>query len=136
MRQDLLTNPIQERRGRPRLPGSAGLSAELRIKGRMGQFSVQVLDFNRFGLAACCQRPLPKDQIVFLTLSDGERLLQRVIGVVHNCLSMDGGYRCGIRFRTQSALQFDREEVESALAALEADLLDRLDSGHPAAEEG
>jgi len=140
MRRNSTQNPTRERRGRPRLPGSAGLSAALRIKGQMGQLSVQVLDFNRFGLAACCRRPLPQNQIVFLTLSDGERLLQRVIGVVHNCLSMDGGYRCGIRFRTQSPLQFDREEVESTLAALETDLLDRLGSAPPAAaaaaEEG
>ena len=127
MRENPLSNRIPERRGRPRLPGSSSLSAELRIKGQMGQLAVRVMDFNRFGLAACCQRPLPKDQIVFLSLRHGERLVQRVIGVVHNCLSTKEGYRCGIRFRTQSPLQFDREEVESALAALEADLLGQID---------
>jgi hypothetical protein len=32
---------------------------------------------------------------------------------------MDEGFRCGIRFRTQSDLQFDREMVEAQLATLE-----------------
>ena len=93
----------------------------------MSQLSVQVLDFNRFGLAARCQRPLKVDQIVFLTLNDGEHFLERVIGVVHNCLSVDDGYRCGIRFRTQSPLQFDRTDVEARLAKLEAALAPQPD---------
>jgi hypothetical protein len=48
--------------------------------------------------------------------------LERIIGVVHNCLPMASGFRCGIRFRTQSTLQFDRMVIEGQLEALEADL--------------
>ena len=50
--------------------------------------------------------------------------LERVIGVVHNCLVHNQGYRCGIRFRTESLLQFDRNHVEAALAELETALRD------------
>ena len=82
----------------------------------------RVLDFNRHGLAVHIDRPLPKDQLVFLSLDHDSVCVERVIGVVHNCLAHTGGYRCGILFRTQSDLQFDREQVEAGLAQME-DLL-------------
>ncbi len=115
----------RERRAHARLAGVVRLSAQLRCRGQIGQIPVRVLDFNRHGLAVRCERPLPKDQVVFLALAHGERVLERVVGVVHNCFSLEGGYRCGIRFRTQSRLQFDRETVESGLAELESALADR-----------
>jgi hypothetical protein len=113
---------LHDRRSEPRYHGS-GLCAQLRLKGQLGWSSVEVLDFNRHGAAVRSDRPLPKDQIVFLSLDDGD--LERVIGVVHNCLVLEGSYRCGIRFRTQSSLQFDREIVESRLRALERTLAGR-----------
>jgi hypothetical protein len=91
----------------------------VRLKGQLARVPVEVIDFNRHGLAIRCTRPLPKDSLVFLSLNAGEQVLDRVVGVVHNCLGMDEGFRCGIRFRTQSDLQFDREMVEAQLATLE-----------------
>ena len=89
------------------------------MKGQFGRVDVQVLDFNRHGLAVHIERPLPKDKLVFLSLDHDNVCVERVIGVVHNCLAHTGGYRCGILFRTQSELQFDREQVEAGLARLE-----------------
>ncbi len=114
----MATESLQDRRSQPRFAPQA-LSAFLRLKGELGRTTVGVLDFNRHGLAVQCDRPLPKEAHVFLSLDDGETQLERVIGVVHNCLTLDGGYRCGIRFRTQSRLQFDREVVEARLRELE-----------------
>ena len=114
----MATDPAQDRRSQPRFAPQT-LSALLRLKGELGRTTVSVLDFNRHGLAIQCDRPLPKEARVFLSLDDGETQLERVIGVVHNCLALDGGYRCGIRFRTQSKLQFDREAVEASLEELE-----------------
>ena len=62
--------------------------------------------------------------MVFLTLKLGSTQLERIIGVVHNCLNLKSGYRCGIRFRTQSDLQFDKADIEDQLAALEDHLSD------------
>lgn len=115
---------LHDRRSDPRYLGLR-LCAHLRLKGQLGRLPVEVLDFNRHGLAVRSERALPKDGIVFLSLDDGEQILERVIGVVHNCLEQDGGYRCGIRFRTQSSLQFDREFVERRLRALERTLAKR-----------
>ncbi len=112
---------VHDRRSQPRFRG-LHLTAQLRLKGQFGRTPVQVLDFNRHGLAVRSDRPLPKDQVVFLSLDDGQQTLDRVIGVVHNCLDQDGGFRCGILFRTQSSLQFDREMVEKQLRVMERTL--------------
>ncbi|MGE0622546.1 MAG: PilZ domain-containing protein [Pseudomonadales bacterium] len=119
---------LHDRRSEPRYRGLR-LCAQLRLKGQLSRSAVEVLDFNRYGLAVRSERPLPKDQIVFLSLDDGEQVLDRVIGIVHNCLVQEGGYRCGIRFRTQSSLQFDRELVEMRLRSLERALAGRSDGG-------
>ena len=120
------TSPVvadspEERRRQPRFP-SLALSARIRLKGQLNRLNVEVLDFNRHGIAVQVDRPLPKDQLVFMSLDDGNNTLDRVIGVVHNCLSQASGFRCGIRFRTQSGLQFDQDLVEAELARLEATL--------------
>ena len=107
-----------DRRSQPRFRSDL-LVAHVRIKGQFNRVPVEVLDFNRHGLAVRIEQPLPKDQLVFLTLDTDEISVSRVIGVVHNCLPSSSGYRCGIRFRTQSGLQFDREKVELQLAGLE-----------------
>jgi hypothetical protein len=121
------TVPGQERRLHPRFPSEA-LSARVRLKGQFNQTQVDVLDFNRFGLAISIDRPLPKDQVVFIALDDGQTSLPRVIGVVHNCLAQVPGYRCGILFRTQSGLQFDRELVEAQLGRIEMRLAEALEA--------
>ena len=110
-----------ERRTHPRYEGDR-LSARLRPKGKINQIQVDVIDFNRHGLSIRLSQPLPKEQLVFLTLESGAVTIERVIGVVHNCLATGEDYRCGVRFRTESSLQFDRVLAESQLAALEAEL--------------
>ncbi len=109
---------IQDRRTFPRFTG-AGLEVGLRRRGRLGLVRGTVLDFNRFGIAVLMAQPLPKDQEVFVTLRYGEDRVDNVIGVVHTCFSLDDGFRCGIQFRTQSRLQFDKDLVETALWRLE-----------------
>lgn len=111
-----------ERRALPRLEGQK-ISAFVRLKGSFSRLSVEVLDFNRHGAAIHLHSPLPREQVVFLTLKCGTTQLQRIIGVVHNCLDLKSGYRCGIRFRTQSELQFDKAAIEDQLAALERRLV-------------
>ena len=110
-----------ERRALPRLEGQQ-ISAFVRQKGSFSRLSVQVLDFNRHGAAVQLHTPLSREQVVFLTLKLGSMQLERIIGVVHNCLDLKDGYRCGIRFRTQSELQFDKAATEDQLAALESRL--------------
>lgn len=111
-----------ERRALPRLEGQQ-ISAFVRPKGSFSRLSVEVLDFNRHGAAIHLHTPLPREQVVFLTLKCGTTQLERIIGVVHNCLDLKTGFRCGIRFRTQSELQFDRAVIEDQLATLESRLV-------------
>ncbi len=112
------TDQAYERRIQPRFLAS-DLCAHLRLKGQFSRAAIEVLDFNRHGLAIRLDRPLPKDQIIYLTLEIGDTKVERVVGVVHNCLAQQQGYRCGTLFRTQSGLQFDREQVEASLSRIE-----------------
>ena len=112
----------RERRALPRFAGHE-IAAFVRQKGSFSRLSVEVLDFNRHGAAIHLHTPLPREQVVFLTLKHGNTQLERIIGVVHNCLDLKTGYRCGIRFRTQSELQFDKSATEDQLAALESRLI-------------
>jgi hypothetical protein len=105
---------------------------QLRQRGQFGFLSADVLDFNRHGLAALVERPLPKDKVVFLNLHCAGLRLREVVGVVHNCVAQGNGFRCGIRFRTQSHLQFDREDVEYALREIEG----RMAGPDPLASDG
>ncbi len=118
MRSIPASDSALERRHQPRYRAT-DLRAQLRLKGHFSRVGISVVDFNRFGLAIRLQQPLPKEQIVYLSLEIGEMVIDRVIGVVHNCLADPDGYRCGILFRTQSGMQFDREIVESGLEQLE-----------------
>ncbi len=109
---------IQDRRTFPRFTGD-NLEVGVRQRGRLGRVSGSVLDFNRFCIALLMAQPLPKDQEVFVTLRYGKNRVDNVIGVVHTCFALDSGFRCGIQFRTQSRLQFDKDLVETALLRLE-----------------
>ncbi len=111
----------QDRRTRQRFEGH-DLEVGLRQRGRLSHTPATVLDFNRFGIAVLVCEPLEKEKQIFLTLRCGELHLDNVIGVVHNCIAQRDGYRCGIQFRTRSDLQFDKDQVENALALLEAGL--------------
>ena len=107
-----------ERRSRPRYPGD-GLWVSVRKKGRLAQIEGIAQDFNRHGLALLLDQPLPKDSTVYVSLHNGELKLDNVIGVVHNCISLRTGYRCGIQFRTCSNLQMDQAFTEQELVILE-----------------
>lgn len=107
-----------DRRTFPRFNGR-DLEVGLRPRGRLSRIPVTVLDFNRFGIAVLLAEPLQKEKQIFLTLKCGELHLDNVIGVVHNCIAQRDGYRCGIQFRTRSDLQFDKDQVETALLLLE-----------------
>ena len=116
-----------ERRSHPRYAGEC-IEVSLRPQGTLSRVSAELLDFNRHGLAVRFVRPLPKDKLVFLSMHSTDLHLDQVIGIVHNCFAQDDGYRCGIRFRTQSALQFDRELVEGALLEIESKLTQEVDT--------
>ena len=108
-----------ERRTFPRFTGE-DMQVALRQRGRISRTSTTVVDFNRFGVAVLLDEPLAKEKQVFLSLRCGEVRLDNIIGVVHNCIARGDQYRCGIQFRTQSSLQFDRNLVENTLLQLES----------------
>ena len=115
-----MANPaFAERRSKTRYP-SQGLYVGLRRKGRLLRLDASAQDFNRFGVAALLDQPIPVESTVYLTIACGDLKIDNLIGVVHNCISQRNGYRCGIQFRTQSNLQFDGKQVECTLKQLEA----------------
>ena len=91
----------------------------VRRKGRLGRLEGVATDFNHCGIGILLDQPLPKDSKVTVSLTTGSHHVDNVVGVVHNCISVENGYRCGIQFRTQSHLQMDRRETEAALSNLE-----------------
>ncbi len=107
-----------ERRSLPRYDAS-GLSITLRVKGRLARLHGSVVDFNRHGIAVCLDQPLKKDKQCFVTIHLAGEVMHDVVGVVHNCTAIPEGYRLGIQFRTESALQFDQDVVCAQLQALE-----------------
>lgn len=118
----------RERRVLPRFAG-CGLSAYVRPRGSFSRLSVEIIDFNRHGAAVHVHQPLNSEQVVYLTLKHGGTHLPRLIGVVHNCVTLETGFRCGIRFRPQSDLQFDSVMIEAQLAQLEGLLSDLENQG-------
>ncbi len=110
---------LADRRSKPRFP-TEGLVVAVRRKGRLHRLEGLATNFNRHGVAIVLDQPIPKETTVYVTLSNGDTRVDEVIGVVHNCIAQQHGYRCGIQFRTQSAMQFDQELVEATLRLLEA----------------
>lgn len=96
-----------------------GLLINVRRKGRLTRLVGVALDFNRYGMALVLDQPLPRECTVYLSLMCPEQKLDNVIGVVHNCVSIETGYRCGIQFRLGSELQSDRRAIEKGLQVLE-----------------
>ena len=112
-----------ERRNLPRLD-ARGLAITARARGRLARLRGMVLDFNRHGLAEFLDQPLGKNHPVYLHLRAGSRQVRDLIGVVHNCTAFAEGYRCGIQFRTESAMQPDQDQVRETLAMLEQEFAD------------
>ena len=117
----------RERRSLPRYTG-AGISAYVRPKGSFSRLSAEIIDFNRYGAAIRVNQPLPAEQVVYLSLRHGTTQLQRIIGVVHNCVNFDSSFRCGIRFRTESEQQFDRVMIQGQLGQSGSAALRRRES--------
>ena len=109
----------ENRRKSPRHEADA-LQVTIRRKGRLGRLTGMAIDYNRHGLAVLLDQPLSKDATVYLSLSTAQAKVDNVIGVVHNCIGQELGYRCGIQFRTASPLQSDRNAIEEQLTLLEA----------------
>jgi len=87
------------------------------------RITADVLDFNRYGMSLRLARPLATNQTVDIELDFGVLHIEGVVGVIHNCRSLrDGGYRCGIQFRTGAATQLDRNQIRSQLAGLEREV--------------
>ena len=64
--------------------------------------------------------PAARGATVYVTLFNGSRRVDNIVGVVHNCTLLGKAYRCGIQFRTWSELQMDQEATEIELVAMEA----------------
>ena len=127
-----------DRRGLSRRT-SEDLVVTLRAKGSISSFGATAVDFNRNGVSVVLDRPLPRDTQLFVAIRGHDVKIEQIVGVVHNCrrntgptntsdasdtwdtsdACYTGGYRCGIRFRTQSPQQFDRELVDKTLIILE-----------------
>lgn len=107
-----------DRRSLPRF-STVDVDVNVRLRGQLTHMQARLVDFNRYGVAILLAEPLPKDKIVFIHLACGDARLDDVVGVVHNSLRHEDGYRCGIRFRTQSNEQFDREAAEHKLIEIE-----------------
>ena len=99
---------------------SDGLVVQIRRKGRITHLDGLASDFNAFGLAVVLDQPLTQDSTVFLTLMCGSTKITDVVAVVHNCVSLEHGYRCGLQFRTNSGLQSDCRETEKQLRIMES----------------
>ncbi len=76
-------------------------------------------DFNRYGLSMVLDQPLPQNATVFVNLLCGNARVDNIVAVVHNCVGLEHGYRCGLQFRTSSNLQFDRDTVDQELHIME-----------------
>jgi len=96
------------------------ITATLRLQYRLGRIQAAVLDFNRHGMSVRLDQALPDHGAVDLDLHCGPIQIYGVVGVIHNCRSLgDGAFRCGVQFRPEARVQFDRNQIKEALEQLE-----------------
>jgi len=113
-----------DRRALPRIP-VVGMTATVRVSGRFVRQSATVVDFNREGATLRLDTALRTEKPVYVSVSKPPLHLDSIVGVIHNCRpAEDGGFRCGVQFRTGSRLQFDREATEAMLREIERTLQD------------
>ncbi|MDA1077300.1 MAG: hypothetical protein O3A63_21515 [Proteobacteria bacterium] len=105
-------------------PGDFTLT--LRVKGTLKKFEVRALDYHRYGVAICSDRPYPTSTKLIADIAWRDLALSNLHCVVHNCTRTRQGYRCGLGFRTQSVDQFDRAEAEHKLFELERLLMNEI----------
>ncbi len=111
-----------DRRQLPRLAADQ-LQVYIRQRHSFRRKRTTAVDFNRYGIAVMSPLPYRVDAPLVVELCHPRVLSDvKVAGVVHNCLQLEQGFRCGIRFRLQSRFQFDTEQIETYLRALEAEL--------------
>ncbi len=116
---------LAERRLKDRYPAD-GLVVSVRKKGGLLHLQGLATDFNRYGIALVLNQALAKDSKVYISLGFGDTQIQNVVGVVHNCVALQAGYRCGIQFRT--AQQSEQMETNVRLQLLE-DQFVAMDAG-------
>ncbi len=116
---------LAERRLKDRYPAD-GLVVSVRKKGGLLHLQGLATDFNRYGIALVLNQALAKDSKVYISLGFGDTRIQNVVGVVHNCVALQAGYRCGIQFRT--AQQSEQMETNVRLQLLE-DQFVAMDAG-------
>jgi hypothetical protein len=115
-----------ERRNLERFPVT-NMKAFISVRYRFGTHQGDVVDFNRLGVTVALRRPLPINKPLFISLKYSGSRLDEVVGAAHHCrYSPDGTFRCGIRFRTNSPIQLDRDETEHLLESLERKIADSL----------
>lgn len=117
-----------ERRILERFP-VVDMKAWISVRYRIGTHQGEVVDFNRLGVTVAMRRPIPVNKPLFVTLKYGAARLEAIVGAAHHCrFTPDGTFRCGIRFRTNSPIQLDRDEMESRLETLEKFLAEAYSS--------
>jgi hypothetical protein len=115
-----------ERRNLERFP-VADMKAWISVRYRFGTHQGDVVDFNRYGVTVALRRPIPVNKPLFVTLKHAGARLEAIVGAAHHCrFTSDGTFRCGIRFRTNSPNQLDRDEMELRLETLERALSESL----------
>lgn len=110
---------IADRRSHRRFPAPT-LGLSYRCRGSLRRVSVPAIDFNRHGLSMFTVAPLAPHQQVYLRLVHDGGPSATVVGVVHNCVRWDDGYRCGVRFRPAPLGHHTAQETLTALMRLEA----------------
>ena len=105
------------------------MRASISVQHRFGTHHGDVVDFNQFGATVVLHRPIPVNKPLFITLAHGGSRLDGIVGAAHHCrFTPQGLFRCGIRFRTNSPIQLDRDEIEARLQSVEKALAEAL--GH------
>ncbi len=97
------------------------MKASISVRHRFGAHQADVVDFNRFGVTVALRRPIPVNKPLFLTLKHAGGRLEGIVGAAHHCrfTPTNGTFRCGIRFRTDSPIQLDRDDIKLQLERLE-----------------
>jgi len=103
------------------------MKASISIRYRFGTNHGEVVDFNRHGITVVLRRPVPVNKPLFVTLTHGGTRLEAIVGAAHHCrFTSNEAFRCGIRFRTNSPNQLDRDEIDICLESLEKTLIESL----------
>ncbi len=121
-----LMSRCPERRSFERFP-VADMKASISVRHRLGTHQADVVDFNRFGVTVVLQRAIPVNKPLYLALRYAGMRLDGIVGAAHHCrFTMNGSFRCGIRFRTGSPIQLDRDDIELELEKLEKMLAESI----------